>query len=262
MSFRPGIETLLEQYPDWLQGRRVGLVAHPASVDSQGVHSVERMRRDGVNLTALFGPEHGFAGRGGAGETMPDGRDPASGLPIRSLYGETRRPTSEMLRDLDVLVFDLHDLGARPYTYVSTLLYALEAAAENGKGVIVTDRSIPLPRVIDGPMLDPAFESFVGAVRTPVAYGMTPGETALFLRDDLGLPLDLRVAPMQGFSRDAAWPSRAWIPPSPAIRSWSCAACFPATVFFEAVPAVDHRAGHGPGVPGHRRPLARRPDAR
>jgi uncharacterized protein YbbC (DUF1343 family) len=239
----PGIETLLDRHPDWLRDRRVGLVAHPASVDSRGVHSVERLLQAGVNLVALFGPEHGFAGRGDAGETIPGGRHPATGLPIHSLYGETRKPTADMLRGLEVIVFDLQDLGARPYTYVSTLRYLLEAAAENGKSVIVTDRPIPLPLVVDGPLLDPAFESFVGAVHAPVAYGMTPGETARFLHQDLGLDLDLRIALLNGFRRDRAGPWTSWIPPSPAIRSWACAACFPATVFFEALPALDHGRG-------------------
>ena len=243
MSVRPGIETLLEDHSDRLRNRRIGLVAHPASVDARGTPSLQRMLDAGLNLVALFGPEHGFAGRGGAGEVIADGREPASGLPIRSLYGDTRKPTPEMLRDVDVLVFDLHDLGARPYTYVSTLRYVMEAAAENGKAVIIADRPIPLPRVVDGPMLDPAFESFVGLVRTPVAYGMTPGETARVLREDLGLNLDLFVAPLRGFSRDAPIPAGRWTPPSPAIRSWACAACFPATVFFEALPSVDHGRG-------------------
>lgn len=243
MPVQPGIETLLEEHPDRLLNRRGGLIAHPASVDSKGIHSVDRLRNAGVNLVALFGPEHGFTGGGGAGEVIADGREPASGLPIRSLYGDTRKPTPEMLGDLDILVFDLHDLGARPYTYVSTLRYVLEAAEENGKAVIVADRPIPLPRVVDGPMLDPAFESFVGLVRTPVAYGMTPGETARYLLADLELDLDLFVAPLRGFSRDAPIPSGCWIPPSPAIRSWACAACFPATVFFEALPSLDHGRG-------------------
>ena len=243
MSIEPGIESLLSEHPDRLRGRRVGLVAHPASVDSHGAHSVQRLLDAGVNLVALFGPEHGFTGRGGAGEDIASGRDPASGLMVHSLYGDTRKPTPDMLRDLDVLVFDLQDLGARPYTYVSSLRYVLEAAAENDKAVVMADRPIPLPRVVDGPMLDPAFESFVGAVRTPVAYGMTPGETARFLREDLGLNLDLLVAPLKGFRRDAAGPWSPWAPPSPAIRSWACAACFPATVFLEALPAVDHGRG-------------------
>ncbi|HOW97018.1 MAG TPA: DUF1343 domain-containing protein [Kiritimatiellia bacterium] len=240
---QPGIETLLIHHLDRLRGRRVGLVAHPASVDSNGAHSLQRMLDAGVNLVALFGPEHGFTGRGGAGEVIADGREPVSGLPIRSLYGDTRKPTPEMLCDLDAVVFDLHDLGARPYTYVSTLRYVMEAATDNGKAVIVADRPIPLPRVVDGPMLDPAFESFVGFVRTPVSYGMTPGETARFLREDLCLDLDLFVAPMRGFSRNAPSPTGRWIPPSPAIRSWACAAGFPATVFFEALPSLDHGRG-------------------
>lgn len=243
MSFRPGIETLVAIHPEWLRGHRVGLVAHPASVTTQGRHAADFLRDAGIHLVALFGPEHGFTGRGGAGEAICDGRHTGTGLPIFSLYGDTRKPTTAMLRDVDLIVFDLHDLGARPYTYVSTLRLVLEAAAENGKAVVVADRPIPLPLVTDGPLLDPAFESFVGLVRTPVAYGMTPGETARFLAADLGLKLDLHVAAMDGFERAPPAAPEPWIPPSPAIRSPACAACFPATVFFEALPAVDHGRG-------------------
>lgn len=247
--FQYGIDTLVLEHAEGLAGRRVGLVAHPASAGADGVPSAERLRAAGVELACLFGPEHGFSGRGGAGENIAHRQHPDWHIPVYSLYGETRRPTAEMLRDLDVIVFDLQDLGARPYTYVSTLRYVLEAAAEHGKTVIVADRPSPLAGVVDGPMLEPEYGSFVGAVRTPVAYGMTPAETALWLQRDLGLRLDLRLAPMlayrRAFARPAGWP--AWIPPSPAIRTWECGLCFPVTVFFEALPAVDH--GRGTATP-------------
>ncbi|MFH0878920.1 MAG: DUF1343 domain-containing protein [Lentisphaerota bacterium] len=228
---------------DWLKGKRVGLIAHPASISSKGIHAGEMLRRvSGMELTCLFGPEHGFVGRGGAGEEIGDLTHPEWHIPIYSLYGETRRPTSRMLEEVDILVFDLQDLGARPYTYVSTLRHVLEAAAEHHKTVIIADRPLPLPNVIDGPMLEPSFESFVGFVRTPVVYGMTPGETACWMQKELGLDLALYVAPMKGYARNSEWPQfgLGWIPPSPAIKSIDCARGFPFAVFFEALPSVDH----------------------
>jgi uncharacterized protein YbbC (DUF1343 family) len=150
---------------------------------------------------------------------------------------------------VDTLVVDLQNVAARCYTYVSTLKLVLEAAAENGKRVVVADRPIPLPCTVDGPVLDPQFESFVATVRVPLAYGMTPGEAALWIRSALDLDLDLKVAPMRGYVRDARrapdWPP--WIPPSPGIVSWETAECYPATVFAEAFPAVDR--GLDAGLP-------------
>jgi uncharacterized protein YbbC (DUF1343 family) len=244
-----GIDVLCRDHADRLRGRRVGLVAHPASVNADGIPSPEFLRQNGVDLAAIFGPEHGFAGAGGAGQELPHVRHPEWNIPVHSLYGDTRRPTAEMLRGLGVIVFDLQDLGARPYTYVSTLRYVLEAAAENGKPVIVADRPAPLPNVVDGPMLEPEFESFVGLIPSPVVYGMTSGETARWLKAVLRLDLELDVATMTGYPRraEAMTTGRAWIPPSPAIRSRECAMCFPITVYFEALPALDH--GRGTATP-------------
>ena len=147
-----------------------------------------------------------------------------------------------MFKNLDVLVVDLQDLGARCYTYVATLRYVLEQAAAMGKAVVVADRPIPLPRIVDGPMLAPAFESFVACVRAPMHYGMTPGEMALWLKADLGLDVPLRIARMQGYARAMArgvdWPP--WIPPSPGIRAWETGQCYLATVFAEALPAINN----------------------
>lgn len=248
-SFRFGVDVLCEEHAGWLHGRRVGLVAHAASVSASGAPSAEFLRYHGVNMVSVFGPEHGFLSCGSAGEEMSHTRHPKLGIPVHSLYGETRKPTAKMLKDVDVLVFDLQDLGARPYTYVSTLRMVLEAAAEHGKSVIVADRPSPLAGIVDGPMLRPAFESFVGFIRTPVVYGMTPGETAVWLARDLHLDLDLRVAVMTGYRRGIQ-PKRRWIRPSPAIRSWECGLCFPITVFLEAVPALDH--GRGTDTPFQR----------
>lgn len=247
--FKYGIDVLCDKHMGWLRGLRVGLVAHAASVSTSGIPSPEFLPYRGADVTCLFGPEHGFLSCGSAGEAMSHGKHPKLKIPIYSLYGETRKPTAKMLKDVDVIVFDLQDLGARPYTYVSTLRLILEAAAENGKSVIVADRPSPLASTVDGPMLQLAFESFVGFVRTPVVYGMTPGEMALWLKKDLNLDVDVRMSPMAGYRRGSQ-PKHAWIRPSPAIRSWDCGLCFPITVFLEALPALDH--GRGTDAPFQR----------
>lgn len=218
------------------------MVGHPASQSITGVHSAELLHAHGFPLASLFGPEHGFWGRGGAGEDLAHSRHREWDIPVYSLYGETRRPTPEMLQGLDVLVFDLQNIAARAYTYVATLKLVLEAAAQSGLAVIVADRPDPLMDVVDGPMLEPPWQSFVSSIATPFCYGMTLGETAQWLRQTLALDLDLRVAPFTGWRRNAeraVWPAP-WLAPSPAIQSRDCALCFPITVFFEALPAVDH----------------------
>ena len=241
---RPGLEAL---DPAWLAGRRTGLVAHPASRVSDGRHAAEFLRDSGAPLVALFGPEHGFFGRGGAGEKIADTAHADWKIPIFSLYGETRAPTPAMLDRVDVFVFDVQTIACRAYTYVSTLRLLMEACAARGKTLVVADRPDPLMLTPpDGPMLDPACASFVGLVPTPFCYGMTPGETALFLKSALKLDtLDLRVAPCAGLSRTLTlrqiYPT--WQATSPAIVSLENALCFPLTVFFEALPMIDHARG-------------------
>lgn len=241
--FRPGIDVLLRDHKAWLRGKRVALVSHIAAVDSRGCTTAERLWRDtGVELVCLMGPEHGFFGRAGAGQACRSRRHPAWGIPVYSLYGAARKPTARMLRGVDTIVVDLQDLGFRCYTYLSTLCLVLEAAAEAGCAVIVADRPVPLPRVVDGPVTEPSCRSFVSLVDTPLSTGMTPGEAARWIQHDRMLDIDLRVAPMTGYDRPApggpCWPP--WIPPSPAIVSWESALCYPATVCFEALGAIDH----------------------
>jgi len=240
-SFLPGIDVLIRRHKDWLAGRRLGLVSHPAAITRDGMSAGERLWRvPGLRLKAVFGPEHGFFGTASAGEPLTHQRHPAWHISVFSLYGRTRKPTSTMFRSLDTIVVDLQDLAARPYTFVSTLRYILEKASELKKNVVVADRPVPLPRVIDGPLLDSRFESFVGCVRAPMQYGMTPGEMALWLKRDLGLNLDLRIARMRGYCRQPGrapgWPP--WIPPSQGIRSWETGMAYLATVFGEALPAI------------------------
>jgi uncharacterized protein YbbC (DUF1343 family) len=249
VSFQPGIVTLLRRQSRLLAGR-VGLLSHPAAVDARGASSAALLReRLGPRLTALFGPEHGFFGGAGAGVAVRTRHHSIWGIPAYSLYGEFRKPSRDMLRRVDTIVIDLQNLATRCYTYLSTLKLVMEAAAAAGKRVIVADRPTPLPCTVDGPVLDARFESFVAALRVPLAYGMTPGEAALWIRADQKLDLDLSVAPMLGYfrgpRRGAGWPS--WIPPSPGIASWESAECYPATVFAEAFPALDR--GRDAGLP-------------
>jgi uncharacterized protein YbbC (DUF1343 family) len=237
--FRPGIDTLLSSGA--LRGRRVALISHTAAMTAAGATSAEALQASpGVTLAALFAPEHGFFGAAGAGDPVHTRRHPVWRIPVYSLYGRRLAPSPAQLRTLDALVFDLQDLGARCYTYVSTLRHTLEAAARAGLPVVVADRPVPLPATPDGPLLEPGFESFVGCVRTPLCYAMTPGETARWLQRDLGLKIDLTVARLSGYHREprrgADWPP--WAPPSPGIRSWETAACYLATVFTEGVAAL------------------------
>jgi uncharacterized protein YbbC (DUF1343 family) len=241
--FRPGIDVLLSRHKRWLTGKRVGLITHLAAVDSRGCTTAQRLRDSkAFDLVCLMGPEHGYFGRAGAGADCRSRRHPDWKIPIHSLYGTRRKPSTRVLSDLDILAIDLQDLGFRPYTYVSTLNLALQAAADAGIPVIIADRPVPLPRIVDGPPLDPAFASFVSAITAPMAYGMTPGETALWLQATCIPNVDIRVARMQGYARDldrgADWPP--FVRPSPSIVSWESAMCFPATVCFEGLPSVDH----------------------
>lgn len=239
---QPGIVTLLRRHPSWLAGRRVGLASHQAAVSPDGATSAELLHAAlGDRLVALLGPEHGYFGLAGAGVPTSGAPHPEWGIPIYSLYGEHRRPTPAMLAGIDVLVVDFQDLGVRCYTYLSTLRRLLEAATEAGIGVIVADRPIPLPRIVDGPPLEPAWRSFVADAPLPLVYGMTPGESARWLVTTLGLRTDLRVAPCTGWRHRTGQLHGApeWIPPSPAIRSPECARAYAATVFTEALPDID-----------------------
>ena len=238
-AFQLGIERLCAQ-PAQLRGQRVGLIAHPASVDTAGVHSSVRLRQAcGKKLVAFLGPEHGFYGRGGAGEEIGDARHLAWDIPIYSLYGDHRKPTAAMLAGVDTVVFDLQDIAVRCYTFVTTLRYVMESCAEQGKRLIVCDRPVPLPNTVDGPLPSPGFDSFVAGVPVPLVYGMTPAETALFLKRALHLQLDLTIMPLRAFQRSAQRSASPWISPSPGIRYWETTWTYPITVFTEALPALD-----------------------
>ncbi|HOR98240.1 MAG TPA: DUF1343 domain-containing protein [Kiritimatiellia bacterium] len=238
-----GMDVLAARRFDALHGRRVGLLSHQAALTRNGTTSAQCLRAAlGNRLAALYGPEHGFFGQAGAGVHTTSRRHPDWGIPVHSLYGERRKPTPAMLSGLDLMVCDLQDLGVRCYTYLATLRNMLEACRDAGLSVLVTDRPIPLPRAVDGPMPDADALGFVTPCMVPLVYGMTPAESALWLRHTLFPDLRLDVVPMEGWTReDAAWDGQrpAFLPPSPGIRTWESAMTYAATVFCEALSGID-----------------------
>jgi uncharacterized protein YbbC (DUF1343 family) len=232
-----------------LVGKRVALLAHPASLTADLTHSLDALAAcPEITLSAAFGPQHGL--RGDKQDNMvesADFRDPALGIPVFSLYGEVRRPTDAMLGAFDVLIFDLQDLGCRIYTFVTTLRYVLEAAARTGKSVWVLDRPNPAGRPVEGLRLRPGWESFVGAGPLPMRHGLTLGELGRWFVAALKLDVDYRVIEMEGWAPDAApgygWPlgERPWINPSPNAPNLWMARAYAGTVMLEGATLSEGR---------------------
>jgi len=233
-----------------LNGRRVALLAHPASLTADLTHSLDALIAAGVKVTAMFGPQHGV--RGDLQDNMmesPDFTDPRTGIPVFSLYGEVRRPTAQSLTTFDILLVDLQDLGCRIYTYVTTLLYVLEAAANAGKTVWVLDRPNPAGRPIEGLTLLPGQESFVGAAPMPMRHGLTLGEMGHWFIRHFALDVDYRVVTMQGWEPEgpgpeSGWgwpPSRIWINPSPNAPNVNMARAYAGTVMLEGTTLSEGR---------------------
>ena len=229
-----------------LAGQRVGIVCNPASVDHNFVHIADRLAAHrGVRLTAIFGPQHGF--HSDVQENMIEtghGRDAERQVPVYSLYSETREPTAEMLGHLDVLVIDLQDVGTRIYTYIYTMAFCLTAAKRHGVRVVVCDRPNPIGGVdVEGPMLMPGFESFVGLYPIPMRHGMTMGELARLFNDHFGIGADLDVVTMGGWQRamyhDTA--EAPWVMPSPNMPTLDSATVYPGTVLFEGTNVSEGR---------------------
>ncbi|HAV23412.1 MAG TPA: DUF1343 domain-containing protein [Bacteroidetes bacterium] len=222
---KTGIDVLRERGFDILRGKRVGLITNPTGLTSDLQSTIDILfRAEGVQLTALYGPEHGVRGDAEAGKYIDTYVDKATGLPVYSLYGKTRKPTKEMLSGIDVLVYDIQDIGVRSYTYISTMGLAMEAAAENGLEFVVLDRPDPLTgNQVGGPMLEPQFKSFVGAFPVPYVYGMTAGELAEMINGEGwlngGRTCKLTVVPLQGWNRSMWWDETGleWVPTSPHI---------------------------------------------
>ncbi|HET9638208.1 MAG TPA: DUF1343 domain-containing protein [Allosphingosinicella sp.] len=222
-----------------LEGKSVALLAHPASVTEDLTHSLDALIACGLNVTAAFGPQHGL--RGDKQDNMvesDDFTDPAHNIPVFSLYGEVRRPTGQSMGTFDVVLVDLQDLGCRIYTFITTLLYVLEAAAKHGKQVWVLDRPNPAGRPVEGLILRPGWESFVGAGPLPMRHGLTLGELGRWFVETMKLDVDYRVVEMEGYEPDAApgfgWPEeRIWINPSPNAANLWMARAYAGTVMLE-----------------------------
>jgi uncharacterized protein YbbC (DUF1343 family) len=230
-----------------LEGKRVALLAHPASVTADLTHSLDALVAAGVTVSAVFGPQHGV--RGDLQDNMmesPDFADPTYGMPVFSLYGEVRRPTAASMDTFDVMLVDLQDVGCRIYTFVTTLLYVLQAAEEHGKSVWVLDRPNPAGRPIEGLTLLPGWESFVGAGPMPMRHGMTLGELGHWFIAHYGIDVDYRVIGMEGWAPDEApgfgWPAdRVWINPSPNAANVNMARAYAGTVMLEGTTLSEGR---------------------
>lgn len=245
-----GIDRLISD-PDLrkpLEGRRVALLAHPASVTADLVHSLDALAAlPDLTLSAAFGPQHGL--RGDKQDNMmesPDYNDPVHGIPVFSLYGEVRRPTDDMMASFDVILVDLQDLGCRIYTFITTLLYVLEAAAKHGKSVWVLDRPNPAGRPVEGMSLVAGWESFVGAGPMPMRHGLTLGELGHWFIGHYGIDVDYRVIDMHYWLPEAGpgfgWPeTRLWINPSPNAPNLNMARAYPGTVMLEGTTLSEGR---------------------
>jgi uncharacterized protein YbbC (DUF1343 family) len=246
MTVRIGAEALLSNAQALLRGERIGLVVHPASILPNLRHAVDAlMNETSLRLVALFGPQHGA--RGEKQDNMIESdyyRDPETGLPVHSLYSETRRPTERMLADLDVLVFDLQDVGTRIYTFIYTMSYCMEACAEFGKRMIVLDRPNPINgRQVEGNLLEPEFKSFVGRYPLPMRHGMTVGELARFFNAEFKIGCELSIVPMEGWKR-ADWFDQTglpWVQPSPNIPTLDSAVVYPGMVLVEGTQLSEGR---------------------
>jgi uncharacterized protein YbbC (DUF1343 family) len=234
-AVRPGLDVLVDDSLHLVRGRRVGLVTNQTGLDAHGVHGVERLRAAGVNLVALFSPEHGFRGAAAPGAAVSSAVDTSTGLPIYSLYGGSVSPADSTLEGIDVLLVDLQDVGARYYTYISTAIKVMQAAAPRGIPVVVLDRPNPIGGAVQGTVLEPAHRSFVGMLAVPMRHGMTMGELARLARDELAIGGRLHVVPVDGWRREMPFDATGlpFVPPSPNLRTVEALFHYPGTTLFE-----------------------------
>ena len=228
-----GIERLSE-YRTIFAGKRVGLITNQTGIDAEGTPSAVLLSRS-AQLTALFSPEHGIQGNEREGASIGHSADPRTGLPVYSLYGNTKRPTPEMLKDIDILCFDIQDVGARFYTYISTMAYAMEECARHKKQFVVFDRPNPIGGAVEGNMLELEYRSFTGYFPIVQRHGMTVGELALLFNTEYGVHCDLTVIPMEGWNRETYFDELPllWVPPSPNIPSPQTALVYAGVCLFE-----------------------------
>lgn len=249
MQIEPGIQVLIDEKLGLLKGKRVGLITHPAAVLPDLTHILDALLARQVPIRALFGPEHGFYGEVADGVRLADRTDPRTGLPVYSLYGEHLAPPPEALQELDLLVFDIQDVGARFYTFISTLWHTMQAASAAGKKLIVCDRPNPIGgEQVEGPLVEDGFRSFVGIAPLPIRHGLTIGELARYFCDLERLDLDLEVVPMQGWRRRMWFDETGlpWVLPSTNMPHLSTAAVYPGNCLLEGVNLSE---GRGTALP-------------
>ncbi|RMH65725.1 MAG: DUF1343 domain-containing protein [Calditrichaeota bacterium] len=247
-AFRTGLENFLGREAVAFKGKKLGLITNPSAVDDRLVPAYVRIHEHpDLNLTALYGPEHGLFSAAGAGEKVGHATEPRFGLPVYSLYGATRQPTPEMLKDIDVLIFDIQDIGIRSYTYIYTMALAMQAAKRDGKTFVVLDRPNPLGgEQVEGNVAREEFFSFVGMYPIAYRHGMTAGELALMFNDAFGIHADLKVIKMSGWKRSMLWPEtgRSWVPTSPHVPHWQTALFMPATGIIGELLSVNIGVGY------------------
>jgi uncharacterized protein YbbC (DUF1343 family) len=246
---RSGLEVVVKSGGEVLRGKRLGIITNHTGVLEDGTHIVDALLGlEGLEVGVLFGPEHGIRGNHAAGAVVESGRDTKTGVPVHSLYGKTKKPTSKMLEGLDALVYDIQDIGLRFYTYVWTMALAMEAAAEQGLEFIVLDRPNPLTgAILEGNLLDPSFASFVGLHPVLIRYGLTAGELARLLNGERMLArrrqVRLEIVPLEGWTREMWYDETAlpWVSPSPNIPDLNTAIVFAGTCIFEGTNVSEGR---------------------
>lgn len=247
---RTGAEQLIAKRLDLLKGKSVAVVANPTACLPDGTHLVDTLLALGIEIKKVFGPEHGFRGDASAGTKVKSTRDAKTGLPILSLYGSSRKPTPAQLKDVEVVVFDIQDVGSRHYTYIYTMSYVMEACAENDKQMVVLDRPNPNGWYVDGPVLQKAHSSFIGMHEIPIVHGMTIGEYARMLNGEgwlaNGVQARLEVVPCEGYTHRMRWEDTGleWIAPSPNLATAYAAYLYPALCWLEPTTASVGRGTH------------------
>lgn len=245
---KPGIDVLVEKQLSLLKGKNVGLITNPTGISSDLTSTIDILHNhEDIKLVAVFGPEHGARGNVNAGDKVDDILDEKTGIKIFSLYGKNRRPSKEMLKDIDVLVYDIQDIGCRSYTYIYTMSYSMEAAKENNIQFIVLDRPNPLGgNLIDGPIMEKQYKSFVGLYPIPYVYGLTCGELAKYFNQEFDIDCDLKVIKMEGWKRNMIFDETGlqWVPTSPHIPNSSSALYYPATGIIGELHTLDIGIGY------------------
>jgi uncharacterized protein YbbC (DUF1343 family) len=227
MVVKPGISILHKEHRNLIAGKRVGIITNPTGITPNLISTADAISKiKNTTLTALYGPEHGIRGDIFAGDNVETYTDEKTGVPVYSLYGKTRKPTTEMMHDIDALIFDIQDIGSRYYTYVYTMAYAMEAAKEKGIPFIVLDRPNPINGVlVEGPVLDPTFSSFIGLYPIPIVHGLTVGELAQLFNQEFNINCDLQIVPLKGWKRTMTFSDTRlpWIATSPHLPQSSTA---------------------------------------